>query len=141
MSVYIPVSLRNQIRELDRDRCSYRQTRETLSGIPLTFDHIYPISKGGVTSLKNVCLACRSCNEFKGYSVTGQDLLTQEIVSLFNPRTQKWQDHFYWSNDGTKVEGKTSVGRVTVLALQMNHKAIVTARRRWVSVGWHPPVE
>ncbi|MEB3342608.1 hypothetical protein [Okeania sp.] len=26
---------------------------------------------------------------------------------------------------------------MTVLALNMNNEAIVTARRRWSSVGWH----
>ncbi len=130
MSVYIPVSLRNQIREFDRNRCRYCQRRETLSGIPMTFDHIHPLSKGGVTSFENVCLACRACNEFKGDCVTAQDLFIQEIVPLFNPRTQKWHDHFSWGDDGTRVEGKTSVGRVTVFTLQMNNQVIVTARRR-----------
>ncbi|UIE40534.1 HNH endonuclease [Leptodesmis sichuanensis] len=35
------------------------------NGIPLSFDHILPRSHGGTTTFENVCLACRSCNEFK----------------------------------------------------------------------------
>ena len=31
------------------------------------------------------------------------------------------------------------VGRVKVLALNMNNEVILDARRNWVSVGWHPP--
>ena len=135
MSTYIPVALRDQVRGCDRNRCWYCKTSEVLSGIRMAFDHIHPRSKGGETTFENVCLACRSYNEFKGDCVNTQDLLTEQVVPLFNPRTQQWHDHFSWSDDGTKVEGKTSIGRATILALQMNNGAIVTARKRWVSVG------
>jgi hypothetical protein len=69
--------------------------------------------------------------------VVGLDVVTGEEVGLFNPLLQGWVEHFEWSADGVTVVGKTAVGRVTVL--QMNHGAIVAARRRWVEVGWHPP--
>ncbi len=81
----------------------------------MAFDHIHPRSKGGETSFENVCLACRSCNEFKSDITEAQDPLTGKIVSLFNPRTQKWDDHFCWSADSTRVEGKTAIGRVTYI--------------------------
>ncbi|MGF1496964.1 MAG: HNH endonuclease [Elainellaceae cyanobacterium] len=139
MATYIPVDLRNQIRATDGNCCCYCQTSEILSGIRMSFDHIRPRSKGGETCFDNVCLACRSCNEFKGDCVTAQDLITQQRIPLFNPRLQRWHDHFVWSDDGTTIEARTAVGRVTVLALRMNHAAIVSARKRWVSVGWHPP--
>lgn len=110
-----------------------------MSGIPLTYDHITPASRGGLTAFENICLACRTCNEFKTNTVRAVDPLTQESVSLFHPRQLRWQDHFTWSLDGTKVEGTTAIGRETVVALRMNHALIVTARRRWCAVGWHPP--
>ena len=34
---------------------------------------------------------------------------------------------------------KERLGRATIVALNMNNAVIVYARRRWVSVGWHPP--
>jgi hypothetical protein len=105
----------------------------------MTFDHRYPRARGGNTSLENVCLACRSCNEFKSDLVDGQDDITGQKVGLFNPLSQRWAVHFAWSADGTTICGKTPIGRVTVTTLQMNHGAIVAARRRWVKVGWHPP--
>lgn len=141
MSSYISVSLRAQIEQSDRGRCCYCQTQEANSGIPLSFDHILPRSKGGRTTFENVCLACRTCNEFKSNLTAGTDLLTGESMALFNPRLQTWADHFAWSEDGTKVEGLTATGRATVLTLQMNHAAIVAARRRWVVNGWHPPTD
>jgi len=60
-------------------------------------------------------------------------------VPLFNPRRQRWLDHFSWSDDGTRVVGITPAGRATVMALRLNNAEIVAARRRWVAVGWHPP--
>ncbi|MBW4523366.1 MAG: HNH endonuclease [Scytolyngbya sp. HA4215-MV1] len=139
MSAYIPIDLRSQIEQADRGRCCYCLTQTVNSGIPLCYDHIVPRSKGGTTTFENVCLACRSCNEFKSDLSEASDPLTGETASLFNPRQQHWIAHFAWSEDGTRVEGLTPIGRVTVLALQMNHAMIVVARRRWVSSGWHPP--
>ena len=34
---------------------------------------------------------------------------------------------------------RTDIGRVTIIGLNMNNAVIVSARRRWVQVGWHPP--
>jgi hypothetical protein len=68
-----------------------------------------------------------------------EDPLTGEIVSLFNPRTQRWSEHFAWSVDATKVEGVTAIGRATITSLRMNNSVIVAARYRWAISGWHPP--
>jgi HNH endonuclease len=141
VSVYIPATLKSQIEQSDRSRCCYCLTQEVISGISLSFDHIEPQSRGGATSFDNLCLACRACNEFKSNLTEAIDPLTGETVSLFHPRQQNWNDHFTWSEDGTQIEGTTDVGRVTVLALQLNRPVIVAARRRWVSCGWHPPLD
>lgn len=107
----------------------------------MTHDHILPISKGGETTFKNVCLACRSCNEFKGDATEATDPLMGETFPLFNPRQQKWSDHFAWSSDSTRVEGLTATGRATIVRLQMNNSVIIAARWRWRISGWHPPID
>lgn len=139
MSAYIPDGLRSQIQQADRQSCCYCLTTEANSGIPMTFDHIQPRSKSGATSFENVCLACRTCNEYKSDSTEAEDPLTGEVVSLFNPRTQQWSEHFTWSPDVTRVEGVTAVGRATVAALRMNNPVVAAARYRWAINGWHPP--
>lgn len=105
----------------------------------MTFDHIQPQSKGGTTAFENVCLACRSCNEYKSDLTEAKDPLTDKAVPFFNPRTQQWPEYFVWSLDATKVEGITAIGRATVAALRMNNPVIVAARYRWAISGWHPP--
>jgi len=65
--------------------------------------------------------------------------VTDAQVSLFNPRTQNWAEHFTWSIEGTQIEGLTPVGRATVVTLQLNNVIAVMVRREWRSAGWHPP--
>lgn len=107
----------------------------------MTHDHTLPVSKGGETSFENICLACRSCNEFKSDSTEAIDPLTGQTVTLFNPRTQIWSDHFAWSPDSARVEGLTVIGRATIVCLRMNNPVIIAARRRWAVSGWHPPTD
>jgi HNH endonuclease len=132
-SSYISVELRSQVRENDRNRCCYCLTTETNSGIRMTFDHIYPRAKGGETTFENLCLACRSCNEFKSNITEAIDDTTRGMVELFNPRYQGWQSHFEWSLDGTEILGKTEIGRVTVTALQMNNLTSVRVKQNTAS--------
>lgn len=105
----------------------------------MTVDHIVPQVQGGLTTFDNLCFACRRCNEYKGSATTAHDPLMGESVPLFHPRTQTWSEHFTWDASGTHLVGLTAIGRATVVALNMNNAVIIDARRRWVSVGWHPP--
>lgn len=139
MASYLPTELRQRLIEADGHHCAYCQTAESNSGQPLVPDHVIPTSKGGATVFENLCLACRRCNEFKGAMVDAVDPLTDESVPLYHPRQQDWSAHFEWDATGTQLNGLTAVGRATVVALRINNEVIVAARRRWVSVGWHPP--
>ncbi|MFZ0546195.1 MAG: HNH endonuclease [Candidatus Promineifilaceae bacterium] len=139
MSIYLPGELRRQLEEADDHRCAYCQTSQANSGQKLVPDHIIPESKGGERAFENLCFACRLCNEFKGPQTTAKDPLTNDWVSLFNPREQSWQEHFAWDASGLKIDGLTAVGRATIVALKINNEVIVPARQKWVSAGWHPP--
>jgi hypothetical protein len=46
------------------------------------------------------------------------------MTPLFNPRTHLWEEHFRWSHDWKKLIGRTSIGRATVAALDMNAKLL-----------------
>jgi hypothetical protein len=122
-----------------RNRCAYCHTLTAITGARLVIDHILPEAAGGQAVWENLCVACHSCNEFKGAQVEAQDPLTDERMPLFHPHQQRWREHFCWSEDGSKIVGLTPTGRATVAALNMNHPLIVEARHRWARVGWHPP--
>lgn len=139
MSTYLAAELRQQLLEADDQRCAYCQTTQANSGYPMTVDHVVPSSKGGNTEFDNLCFACHRCNEFKGATTALEDPLSGEMTPLFHPRRQAWPEHFTWDATGIRIVGVTAVGRVTVIALNMNNEVILDARRNWVSVGWHPP--
>lgn len=85
---YLPANLREQLLAADDQRCAYCRTTEANTGQPMTVDHVIPEAQGGQTTFDNLCFACRRCNEFKGSATAARDPLTDEIVSLFHPRTQ-----------------------------------------------------
>jgi hypothetical protein len=88
----------------------------------------------------NLWLGCPICNGHKAAKTHATDPQTGTTVPLFNPRIQKWTEHFRWSDDGVRIIGLTPIGRATVVALCLNEDAIaLEVRRSWVSVGWHPP--
>ena len=71
----------------------------------------------------------------------GPDPTTGEPTRLFNPRHQRWKEHFAWSEDGLQILGLTACGGATVAALQINNVIAVTVRRAWIAAGWHPPTD
>lgn len=82
---------------------------------------------GGQSEPENLAWACFSCNLRKGPNIAGLDPHTGELTPLFNPRADGWADHFTW--DGLLLRGKTAVGRVTVIVLDINHVDSVTVRK------------
>jgi HNH endonuclease len=102
-------------------------------------EHIIPTAAGGSDRETNLWLACRLCNNGKGVQTHGLDPMGGRRVRLFNPRRQRWQVHFLWSDDGARIMGKTPCGRATILALRLNNEIAVMVRREWNSAGWHPP--
>lgn len=135
----VPAEIRVRLRQQSRNRCGYCQTSEQVTGQPLTVEHLWPVARGGQTIEDNLWLSCRSCNQHKGAQTEAVDPDTHDRVPLFNPRLQRWAEHFVWSGDGTHIIGLTPVGRATVAALKMNNEIVMGARRLWVGVGWHPP--
>jgi hypothetical protein len=138
---HIPTSLRRLVSERAGYRCGYCRTSQAYSGVQFHIEHIIPLAAGGLTVESNLWLACALCNGYKGSKTQGTDPSTGEVVALFNPRTQKWNEHFTWSEDGLQIMGRSACGRATVVELQLNNEYVLPARRNWVGVGWHPPRE
>ncbi len=139
MTTYLSTKLRQQIEQDAGHRCGYCLSDETLTGIPLSVEHIFPEALGGKTIHDNLWLACRPCNEYKGIQIQATDPETGQKAPLFHPRQDRWHEHFDWNEEGCYIIAKTATGRATVVALQLNRELLVKARKRWVMVGWHPP--
>ncbi len=95
-----------------RDRFSCQYCGETLPAKDLTFDHVVPRCKGGVTSWSNVVTSCQRDNLFKGsrsLAQAGMRLLSHpseptphqidEAAKWNVPREnlhRTWLDFLYW---------------------------------------------
>lgn len=132
-------TLRARIRAEAGNRCGYCLSPQRYVLGPLEIEHIIPKAAGGTDQAENLWLACRLCNNHKSVQTRATDPLTGRRVALFNPRRQRWSRHFVWSDDGTRIIGRTASGRATIVALQLNNVIAVLVRRQWVAVGWHPP--
>lgn len=132
--------IRQRVRQRAKNRCEYCLNHQEYVMGKLQIDHIKPVAKGGSDEEDNLCLACELCNQHKWTQTDGVDPQSGQRVVLFNPRQDRWPEHFTWSADGTEIIGLTSCGRATVIALRLNNALAITVRRNWIRAGWHPPV-
>ena len=90
----------------DKFKCQYCGDKKDL-----TFDHLLPKSKGGVTDWENVVTACSTCNVKKGgklFEVSGMKLFNKPYRPTvddlhkngrnFPPNFlhESWMDYLYW---------------------------------------------
>jgi hypothetical protein len=119
-------------------RCEYCCAPEVIFNLPFEVEHIVPTSEHGPDDQSNLALASRSCNLFKSNQQSGIDDATAELVRLFHPRLDRWDEHFRAdSADGT-ICGLTSVGRATIACLRMNRDIHRQARRAWMALKLYP---
>ena len=139
MGETVAKSLRHRVAAEAAHRCGYCLTDQRISGAQMHIEHLIPRAMGGLSEQSNLWLSCAWCNSYKGTLIEAVDPESGELIALFNPRTQRWSEHFAWSEDGIRIRGLTASGRATVDALRMNNPYILPARRLWVVAGWHPP--
>jgi hypothetical protein len=135
----LSANLRRAVRLRAHERCEYCQSSTLLTGEELTIDHIIPRARGGTDDLCNLCACCFWCNSYKRAVTVARDSRTGDAVPLFDPRRDEWSDHFRWSPNGTRIIGRTAVGRATVISLRLNRTTLVRARKVWVGTELHPP--
>jgi hypothetical protein len=120
------------------DRCEYCRAPEQVFNFAFEVEHILPRAIGGDDSLENLALACESCNLHKSDATTGRDEINAQNVPLFNPRRDRWEDHFRFDRETSEVRGRTAIGRGTVARLKMNSAFQLRARRQWTRLGLYP---
>jgi hypothetical protein len=119
-------------------RCEYCRAPEAIFNLPFEVEHIVPSSRGGPDDPTNLALACRACNLHKGDRIGGSDEESETEVPLFNPRADEWGRHFAVDGETGAIRSLTAVGRVTMVALQMNRPIQLAARLQWMRLGIYP---
>jgi HNH endonuclease len=118
-------------------RCEYCHAPEAIFNFSFELEHAHPQSQQGSDEDSNLALARRACNLHKSDHVTGDDPATQSPVPLFNPRRDRWEEHFQVQATG-EILGLTPIGRATVARLQMNTAVQLEARRLWMQLKLFP---
>ena len=138
--LYISVALREAVVERAIQCCEYCKSQDKYSPTAFTIDHILPESLDGKSDLENLAYACFLCNRLKSNKQKAFDVLTDQWIPLFNPRTQNWHEHFSWNQDASMILGISIIGRCTVRELQLNRKKLVEYRKCIIPFGTHPPL-
>ena len=89
-------------------------------------EHIVARQHHGGDEPGNLALACDRCNLHKGPNLTAIDPQTGNIVLLFNPRSDVWEEHFELRSG--QIVGLTERGRATAALLSMNDRTRVRLR-------------
>jgi hypothetical protein len=129
-----------RIREVEEragQRCEYCRMHQAIQGATFHVEHIFPIAAGGSDEPANLAWACPSCNLRKSDRLTATDPETENTVPLFNPRTDRWEDHFAWL--GFTVVGRTPIGRALVAAFDLNHPRRLMIREAEQHFDLFPP--
>ena len=136
MTSDISERLREEVGNRAKHRCEYCLISEADSGFRLQIDHVVSRKHGGTTSVDNLALSCIICNRYKGTDVASIHVITGELASLFNPRRDRWADHFQIR--GERIEGLTPTGSVTSRLLRMNAPERLLERRLLQVLGAYP---
>jgi hypothetical protein len=131
--------LRRQVVSRAANCCEYCLIPQELAGSRHQVDHVIAEKHQGETSLENLALSCTLCNRRKGSDIGSIDPLTGNLTALFNPRTQRWSEHFQL--DGVSIIGLTAEGRTTVVFLQLNAIERLIERNAFIQAGLYPPSE
>lgn len=120
-------ALREALRRRAGARCEYCHLPDRFATLRFQQDHIIALKHRGPTVLENLAWSCADCNAYKGSDLSGLDPRSGRLERLFNPRTDRWEEHFQWN--GAELVGMTVMGRVTVALLQINREERVAVRR------------
>lgn len=132
----LPAHFRAQVRDRAERKCEYCLVPESVALIEHQVDHIIALKHGGRTVAENLALCCVICNKHKGSDIASIDPETGNLERLFDPRRDRWRDHFEL-HEG-KISPRTAIGRVTVRLLQLNRPERIKERELMIRAGLLP---
>jgi hypothetical protein len=124
---YIPAELRRLVVARSGGLCEYCLIAEDDTVFGCQVDHIISEKHGGPTSAENLAYACAFCNRAKGSDVGSIDWATGNFVRFFNPRSDRWADHFTLS--GVRFVPRTVIGEVTARIFELNSRERLLERQ------------
>jgi hypothetical protein len=109
-----------------------------LPGFAITSSMSSPNRSAGTDEAGNLALACPTCNYYKSNHLLGLDEDGMAGRPLFNPRKDRWEEHFEFDAAAFHLRGKTPEARGTINRLRMNQAIQIEARRLWMELEIYP---
>ncbi len=135
----VGVELRRLVAARANQLCEYCLFHEDDTYFGCEVDHVVSRKHGGLTEEDNLAYACALCNRNKGSDLGSLEPDTGELVRFYDPRRDRWTDHFRLAEDGVTIVPLTPVGRVTVRILGLNHNDRLLERTELREIGRYPP--
>jgi len=132
MARWISAELRQTIADRANHLCEYCLIAETDTFYGCEVDHIISLKHGGSTEADNLAYACALCNRAKGSDV-GSIATSGEFTRFFNPRTDRWSEHFRL--EGATIRPLTPIGEVTARIFGFNESARLHEREEMIRFG------
>ena len=89
------------------------------------------------TEADNLAYACSFCNRHKGSDLGSFSGGHPDLVRFFNPRRDRWSEHF--KLEGAVIKPLTKIGEVTVRILNFNDTECILNRETLSRAGLYPP--
>lgn len=135
MARWISAELRQTIADRANLLCEYCLIAEADTFYGCEVDHIISLKHGGSSESGNLGYACALCNRAKGSDV-GSVSTSGEFTRFFNPRTDRWAEHFRL--EGASIQALTAIGEVTARILGFNDSARIHQREEMIRFGKYP---
>ena len=135
MARWISAELRQIIADRANHLCEYCLMAEADTFYGCEVDHIISIKQGGSSDLNNLAYACALCNRAKGSDV-GSLTSGGEFTRFFNPRNDRWAEHFRL--EGATIKPLTPIGEVTAHIFAFNDSARLHEREELMRFGAYP---
>ena len=132
-NTYIEANLRRVVVTRANKLCEYCLVHEDDAYWGCQIDHIISEKHGGVTNENNLAYACAYCNRHKGSDIGSIIIQTNEFVRFFNPRIDRWLDHFELNS--SKINPLTNIGEVTSYILRFNDFERLLERQELQIIG------
>ncbi|MDB5336276.1 MAG: restriction endonuclease [Planctomycetaceae bacterium] len=138
MTSYVSVDLRRLVESRAHHVCEYCLIHEDDTYFGCQVEHITSEKHGGQTEAANLAYACAVCNRAKGTDL-GTVLRSNELTRFYNPRTDRWLDHF--SLSGGVIQFKSAIGEATSKIFRFNQAERILERETLQFIGRYPTVE
>ena len=139
MTSYVSTELRQLVESRASRLCEYCLIHQDDTYLGCQVDHVIAEKHGGPTTAENLGFACTFCNRSKGTDIGSIAPSTGEFTRFFNPRTDRWADHF--ALNGVVIESRTPIGETTASILGFNQPDRLLEREAIHKIGRYPSRE